>query len=346
MPAYGALRAVTATTGPEAGRTFVEAQVNPFPIRHTAQAVPFGLPTFYIVLDAGASAVAFANGDVVPAGEPLATVAAASVLCAGQDRVARDPALWARQILEAIPAADRAAWQPFADAIAAQTASVPVGRSCCSITAAHRSRAADRDPIGNGDRDRRSDRGRRWRSPAHRQPHARGEPGLDAPDERAARGRRRGAAPAAPRRRGRAARAAGGRAAFGRRHDRRHSRPPACRPHQSESVVRAAVAAPPEPLQRYTRNNRLVPLVNGRECFDHLFRALHDAATANPPGGLHLVGGWQTFPDTELTERRDGEPADLPLSLEQAAELIGAAGGATRFLSPSLSSSTRLRRSR
>ena len=93
-------------------------------------------------------------------------------------------------------------------------------------------------------------------------------------------------------------------------------------------------AAPPEPLQRYTRNNRLVPLVNGREYFDHLFRALHDAATANPPGGLHLVGGWQTFPDTELTERRDGEPADLPLSLEQAAELIGAAGGATRFLSP------------
>ena len=92
-------------------------------------------------------------------------------------------------------------------------------------------------------------------------------------------------------------------------------------------------AAPPEPLPRYTRKNRLVPLVNGHEYYDHLFRVLHDA-TANPPGGLHLVGGWQTFPDTELTVRRQGEPRDLPLSLEQAAELIGAAGGATRLLSP------------
>ena len=123
--------------------------MNPFPIRRAAPGRAVRTADVLLVLDAGASAVAFANGDVVPAGEPLATSQRPASSAPGQDRVARDPALWARQILEAIPAADRAAWQPFADAIAAQTAGDPVGRSCCSITAAHRSRAgrvgSDRD---------------------------------------------------------------------------------------------------------------------------------------------------------------------------------------------------------
>ena len=52
-------------------------------------------------------------------------------------------------------AADRGAWQPFADAVATQTAAAPPGRCCCSTTAARRARAAGRDRVGIADRDRR-----------------------------------------------------------------------------------------------------------------------------------------------------------------------------------------------
>ena len=117
MPAPGVLRAVT-----DAGGTFVEIQVNPFPLRRITRELGFGLPTFYLVFDAGSDLVDFDEGDTAPEGEQLATASGVSILCADQDRVARDPALWSSQILAAIPAADRAAWQPFADAVAGQTA--------------------------------------------------------------------------------------------------------------------------------------------------------------------------------------------------------------------------------
>jgi phosphatidylserine/phosphatidylglycerophosphate/cardiolipin synthase-like enzyme len=38
------------------------------------------------------------------------------------------------------------------------------------------------------------------------------------------------------------------------------------------------------------------------------------------------------FPDTEFTKRSPSDPADLPITLEQAAQLIASAGGACRFL--------------
>ena len=93
-------------------------------------------------------------------------------------------------------------------------------------------------------------------------------------------------------------------------------------------------AAPDQPLARYTRNNKLTAFVNGRDYYDHLFRRLYEASKEGAGSGLHLVGGWQTFPDDELTVRRAGEDEELALTLEQAAKLIGEAGGATRFLSP------------
>ena len=335
LPAFGTLRSVTPTAGPDAGRTFVEVQVNPFPIRHAVQAVPFGLPTFYVVFDVGSSPVAFADGDTAPGGEPLATVAAVSILCAGQDRVARDPALWASQILAAIPPADRGAWQPFADGVAVQTASgtgrpilvldhrgAPLESGRVEIRSGSVTATAELIGADGGDLQRTVTR-----------MHAASPGSMPLTSVLPAGG---GAARLRPV-------VAGADVQVARLEDAIHSDGGAIEVtpdlrHIALTNLRSwfapQFASPPEPLQRYTRNNRLVPLVNGREYYDHLFRALHDAAKANRPGGLHLVGGWQTFPDTELTERRTGEPDDLPLSLEQAAELIGAEGGATRFLSP------------
>ena len=85
------------------------------------------LPTFYLVLDAGGTLAPFAAGDIVPAGAPVATATGVTILCAGQDRIARDPALWSAQIAAAIASAgaDAGTWPAFAAAVAAQTASGP-----------------------------------------------------------------------------------------------------------------------------------------------------------------------------------------------------------------------------
>ena len=335
LPAAGTLRSVTPATGPDAGRVFVEVAVNPFRIRRAVQAVPFGLPTFYLVFDVGASVVGFADGDAAPEGEPLGTVRAVSILCAGQDRVGRDPALWARLILEAMPPEHRGAWRPFADAVLTQTAGgatrpimlldhrgAPLESGRVEIRSGSTIATAEVVAADGGDLQRTVTRMHAANPGA--MPLTSVLPG--------------GGGPASLR-----PIIAGADVQLARLEDAVHADggvidvTPELR-HVVFTNLRSwfapQFAAPPEPLARYTRKNKLVPLVNGQEYYDHLFRVLHDAGVAGAGSGLHLVGGWQTFPDSELTVRRRGEPDKLPLSLEQAAELIGAAGGRTRFLSP------------
>ena len=124
-PAVGVLRSLVPPSGPLAGRTVVELQANPFAMRRVAQAIAFGVPTFYLVLDAGATLAPFAEGDMVAAGAPVATTSGVTILCAGQDRIARDPALWSGTIAAAIASvgADAGTWPSFATAVATQTAS-------------------------------------------------------------------------------------------------------------------------------------------------------------------------------------------------------------------------------
>ena len=122
VPAPGILRQVVLSTPPEVGTVAVEVQVNPFAARTIATAIPFGLATFYFLFAAGSAVTPFDDGDAAAPGDPLATVTTVRILCVGQDRLARDPALWSAQILAAIPPADAGAWAPFAAAVAAQTA--------------------------------------------------------------------------------------------------------------------------------------------------------------------------------------------------------------------------------
>jgi hypothetical protein len=71
-------------------------------------------------------------------------------------------------------------------------------------------------------------------------------------------------------------------------------------------------------------------LVNGRATFDDLFGLLNEArASAN--GAFHLAG-WSMHADAELGKRPEDAQADFPITLTQAAELIGGAGGRCRFL--------------
>jgi len=82
-------------------------------------------------------------------------------------------------------------------------------------------------------------------------------------------------------------------------------------------------------LARFSRGNKVTPFADGPDFFDDMFREIERARTAG--GGFHLAG-WSMFPEDEFTRRRDGEPADFALSLLQAVERIGAAGGGCRFL--------------
>ena len=101
VPATGILRRATDA----ASRVFVEVQVIPFRIRRVAIAIPGGLPTFYFVF-ADATGLTFTDGDGALGGSSLRSATDVTIVMAGQDRAALDPALWAAQISMAIVAGE------------------------------------------------------------------------------------------------------------------------------------------------------------------------------------------------------------------------------------------------
>lgn len=80
------------------------------------------------------------------------------------------------------------------------------------------------------------------------------------------------------------------------------------------------------PLPRYTRGNRVLPLVNGPAYFADLFAELNAISGAETPG-FHLTG-YRIDPTAVLIARADGTAA----SCLEAAERIAAAGGRSCFL--------------
>ena len=327
VPAAAVLRTVT-----DNGRHVVEVQVNPFAVRRAAQAVPFGVPTFYLALDDDSDLLILGDGDLAQAGDVIAQATGVGVACGGQDRVARDPALWAAELLDALDPQDRGEWQPFADATRAAAGAqppvllldhrgAPLEAAAVEIASGPVTATARLVPDDGGDLQRTVAR-------MHAADPGAMPLGAVFPP---------GGGPASLR-----PQAAGADFQLARLPDAATAAgaidvTPALRHVALTDLTRwfaPQFATSPVPLARYTRGNVLTPNVNGNEYFDELFHRLLDAGRAGPDGGLHLVGGWQTFPDVELVTRRSDDDPDLPLTLEQAARLIGGAGGATRFLSP------------
>jgi phosphatidylserine/phosphatidylglycerophosphate/cardiolipin synthase-like enzyme len=338
MPCLGVLRSVTPVTGPLGSSTVVEVQVNPVPIRRVAQAVPFGLPTFYLVFDPLSSPVPFMEGDTAAADDVLGTVTGITILCAGQDRVARDPALWASQILAAVNAGGGTPgpWQPFSDAVGSQTASgafAPVilldhaGRpresGTVAVTVGGTSANATLTAADGGDLQQAVARLNAANSTT--MPFANLFGGGAVTVGPAA------GTPAAVQL-ARLEDGAEAAATIGVSPTQRHVTFTDLHDWFAPQFVTPTPAVT-EALARFTRDNELTPLVNGPEFFDDLFRRLQDArvAAATSVGGFHLTG-WSMFPETEFTTRGPDDPPDLPITLEEAVTLIGAAGGSTRFL--------------
>ena len=328
---------MTPATGADAGRTFVEVQVNPVPIRRVAQAVPFGLPTFYLVFDAGSSPVTFTDGDTAIADDVLGTVTGLTILCAGQDRVARDPALWASQLLAAVTAGGGTPgpWQPFSGAVTAQTATgadAPVvlldhaGRpresGSVAVTVGGTTANATLTQADGGDLQRAVARLNAANPTA--MPFANLFGGGGAVTVGPAAG-----TPASVQL-ARLEDALEAAATIAVTPTQRHVTFTDLHDWFAAQFVTPTPAVT-EALARFSRGNQLTSLVNGPEFFDDLFRRLQDARTAGSNGGFHLTG-WSMFPEEELTQRLASDPTDLPITLAEAATLIGAAGGSTRFL--------------
>ena len=126
IPAPSIVRIATVSDTSGQTVTAVEIQLNAFALRTIASTIPFGLPTFYFLFAPGTTVTGAQDGDLAAAGDVLAAASSVQILCVGQDRIARDPALWSAQILAAIPTADASSWSGFATAVAQQTA--PQGR--------------------------------------------------------------------------------------------------------------------------------------------------------------------------------------------------------------------------
>jgi phosphatidylserine/phosphatidylglycerophosphate/cardiolipin synthase-like enzyme len=331
-PALSVLRKITDSTG----AAVVELQVNPFPIRQLVNLLPWGVPTFYLAFSDASGLVAFDDHETAIGNDVLGTATSVTILCAGQDRVVLDPALWAQQITDAINAVGGNAmpWEPFRQAVSAalntgNSAPVllldhtgqPLTTGDIDITFGATTHHAILAPADHGDLQKTVARmnaadpvtmpiNNLWGSgatfdlrPLATQPAdaiqlARFEDGLTAS----------GLITVTPLQR---------HITFTNLFDW----------FAEQNAI--PLAATVSPLPRFTRNNQVTPLVNGPEFFDDLFHRLQAARV--PTGGFHLAG-WSMFPETELTRRSSSDPADLPITLQEAAQLIGAAGGACRFL--------------
>lgn len=326
MPMRGLLRRATGADG----REYVEIQTDPFWIRRVVLSLAGGLPVFYMVFP-DAVGLSVANDQIAPDGEVLRETAMdVTIAAVFQDRVTRDPALWASQILAAMNGAGENAtlWQPFADALNTQTNSGNLAPVLLLDHAGQPQRTGFVDVVIDGGPARSisldpADLGDLQHAVTRINP---ADPGLWS-----------GAASFVIR----PARAGGEEVQLALlENSSRAVNEIVVTPAQRHVLTTKATSwfapqyavptgQPGSPLARYTRGNKVTSLINGPEYFDDLFRRLQEARV---PDGRFDLAGWAMFPQTEFTKVRDGEPADLPLTLEQAAQLIAEADGSCRFL--------------
>lgn len=328
-PAPGIVRAQTI-----AGVNWNEIQLNPFWLRRTSAGLPWGLPTFYL-LSSQATASSPANFSHIEEGTVLwAAATDVTILFASQDRLSLDARLWVDTIDNAIQrsAIPAGSWASFSSGVstalpsnqapvlvldhtgqpAAGSLNLGTGAAGVSVTL---------DPADHGDLQAAVKRAPLNLSNLWSGGFAAGgmvavEPAVggasDPPDFQ-----------------------------LSRIEDAVHSATSISLTQQKRHVSLANLSdwlAPQfampvdlaQRLPRYTRGNRLTPIVNGNEFFDGLFRNQLPAA-AGPGLGFHLAG-WDMHPNVDYIERQAGDPTTLQTSLTGAAKAIVDAGGGCRFL--------------
>jgi phosphatidylserine/phosphatidylglycerophosphate/cardiolipin synthase-like enzyme len=344
VPAAGIL--TTAVAPDPQLSAIIEIQVNPFTIRHVVQSIPFGVPTIYLALDLSTPMPAVVSGDFVDAGDVLASVSGVSLMLAGQDRIARDAALWARLIDDAMIAVGEGAadWGGFVGAVTNQTAGGPnppvllldhtgalASDGRVQISTGSTSVVVDMIDADGGDLQR-----------AVARLHS-ADPAAMPLNSVFTAGNSARIGPLSP---------SGGdfeltvledgdaaETAIAVTQARRHVMFADLTSWFAPQYANPTMPAYWAPLQDYSRHNQLQPFVNGLEYYADLLEKVQEAAdtarTLPAHSGLHLVGGWQTFPEAPLARRSDNQTAaEKPVTLLEAVTLLGDRGGSSRILSP------------
>lgn len=327
MPALGIIRRAAGAGDSE----FVEIQVDPFPIQKLAVSLAGGLPTFYLAFP-DATGITVSNDQMASALDAVKNGATdVTIVAMFQDRITRDPALWAGRILaaiNAIPGSNSTLWSPFSTAIDTQTnsgdhapvlyldhAGQPITNGSVELLIGGVPRTIAMDPADLGDLQRAvvrinaADPGL-WAGGVNsflfRPVKAAGEDCQVAILETSA-----GVA----------------NEVMVTKTNRHILATKVTNWFANQFAVPTGQMA--SPLARYTRDNEVKHLVNGPEYFEDLFHRLQEARTAT--GRFDLVG-WSMFADVELAKRLESDPADFPLTLEEAVTHISAAGGSCRLL--------------
>jgi phosphatidylserine/phosphatidylglycerophosphate/cardiolipin synthase-like enzyme len=342
-PTAGILRRVPGV-GVDAGKTVVELQVNPLRLRRIGRRLPWGVPTFYFVLDP-ATLGSFSDDDTATAEDRLATASEVVILLAGQDRTSLDPALWAQQIGDAITAAqgDTSSWQPFASRVQTQT---NTGATAPVIVLDHAGRLAENAtldlvfgapgaetvhrvtmvPSDGGDLQKTV---ARLNAPPGNLPIAnlwgsatsfRLRPVLSTSPS--------GTAALPAMQLARVEDRVGQAGEIEVTPAKRHIALTDLNAWFAPQYATPTGASQPA-LERFTRGNLVRTFVNGPEYFRDLFTTLPGAAA--PGGELHLAG-WSMVPDVELIRRLPTDSLTLPITLEDAAKAISGTAGRCRFL--------------
>lgn len=331
-PALGVLNTAT----DDDGKTVVEVQVNPFPIRQVASQFARGLPTFYFVFDSATPAITV--GHTAAAGEIIAAPPGndVSLVIAMQDRTSLSVALAIREIRNTVSAGGGtvpADFDQFLTVVENQTspsASAPIylydqaGRPLrdaeirvvyggAGTAVDHTVNLVDAD---NGDL-----------QAAFRRLNTAGTLTVA---NLWADARYNGTSAhlrVTPQARHQLVRIEDGTAGAGEIEISPTQRHVALVDLHDWFAAQGATpsGASGPSMMRFHRGCKIAPLVNGMEFFDDLFEELYKASQATS-GGFHLAG-WAMFPDTELIERPAGQPDAYPISLKQATQLLSAVGG-------------------
>jgi phosphatidylserine/phosphatidylglycerophosphate/cardiolipin synthase-like enzyme len=318
LPAQGAWR-----SDDRAGQRWYELQPTPFPIRTVVSRLAMGVPVFYFVFE-GTTTPGIARDTSAQQSLSIASVTTVLIAVAGQDRIRRDPALWASDILEALRGGGTStAWEPFAIAVSAAFAR-PGEEPCvlyshtgdvmdvASVELAAPDGTVVEVRVESGDRGdvvaaaRRLGLANPW---TLRRPLSLSRINRSSSQQFAA-----------------LEDGATGATSIEISSRRRHLSFIDLDDWFADQF--AAPAAGTERLARFHRGNRVRFHQGGKRFFDEWFRLLGSADVHG--GGVHLTG-WAMFNEF-LAERRPPDPLTLPCTLEQVMQRLHRDGGSGRFL--------------
>jgi phosphatidylserine/phosphatidylglycerophosphate/cardiolipin synthase-like enzyme len=309
----------------------LELEILPFQARKAFQALPFGLPVFYLCFAAG-QPNAVQTGDHVDAGDPLGQAIQGQLsvtLCAVMpDGVMRDPLYWAKAIDEAFQSAGEPhpGWTAFVNRLETQN-----GATAPILVLDHRGAALESGlfnvQVGG--------------APAQLVPleekhhgdlrQAAGEVGLVIPAGNATIAPATPSPPDADWQIASVEAKAGAQAQMTVTPNNRHLLITDLQTWFAKQYAATSETPAQYHLPQYTRHNALTLLVNGSESFKDIFQSLSEACQQG--GGFHLTG-WDMDPLQAFVPDAPAGADKEFRNLKKVAELIGVPGQLTSCFLP------------